>query len=107
MRTDQHHECLMDAIREREAEANAPGACYIHGLRIGRAIELALCSLEVDRVAMDPGDIVTLGEGIEEACWDALRDELGSGSIHFQEVARGLRQSSPRYAAAFKQWSKK
>lgn len=100
MLTDQQHETLTDLAREREADAAAPELSYLHGLKIGRAIEIAIASLEADLIALSVSDKLALAEGITEACWDALEYELNGAAIDFDEAERGVRHASDRYAEA-------
>lgn len=100
MLTDQQHETMMDMAREREADAAAPGLSYAHGLKVGRAIEIAIASLEGDLIALSPMEKLALAEGITEACWDALEDDLNGAAIDFDEAERGVCAGSHRYAEA-------
>ena len=100
MLTDREHEYFADAAREIAADMLAPTLSRLHGLKIGRAIEIALASLEADLIALSPSEKIEIGEGITEACWGALEEDLNGSVIDFAQTERGICQSSNRYAEA-------
>ena len=97
---DRRDESRMDAAREAAADMLAPSLSRQHGLKVGRAIEIALASLEADLITLDPLEKLLVAEGITEACWGALEEELGGAEIDFDEAERGMCKSSNRYGEA-------
>jgi hypothetical protein len=97
------YEAMMEIAREREARELAPDRCHDHGTTVGRAIAEAIRTLEAHGVMMTDDDVEYLADGIIEACWDRLRDELDGAEIDFDMVYAGVRCASARYKQAVKQ----
>ena len=100
LRSDEYYEAQADAARERAYALAAPSLSYEHGLKIGRAIEIALASLEADQIMLTAKEKLILAEGITETCWTPLEDDLNGADIDFREAERGVCAASSRYAAA-------
>jgi hypothetical protein len=97
------YEAMMEIAREREAREQAPDRCYDHGTALGRAIAEAITTLEAHGVMLTDDDVEYLADGIIEACWGRLKDELDGAEIDFDMVYAGVRCASARYKQAVKQ----
>jgi len=98
MLTDREHEYFADATREIAEERAAPGQSYMYGLKIGRIIEMALASAEAEFVGIRPKAALITAENTREAFWSEL--DLPDHLIDHDEVERGMRRASDRYAEA-------
>jgi len=96
--TDLQHECLADAARERELTTEAPSLSYMHGLKLGRIIELALAAAEGEFCGIRRTDALVAAEALQEAFWSEL--DLPDDLIDHAEIRRGIRRASDRYAEA-------
>jgi len=90
----------MAEVREREARDKAAQRSYDHGRRIGRAIEMALASMEQDfDFPIMWREVEYLEESFTEAFYERLAEALEGERLDTFQYHAGLRDGSARFSA--------